>query len=72
MGDQCGLADTANLQQALAFLDISQQKWRDIIEDTMLASVRALTYVHKVQYSSANSQPTMNKVGRQVANARTS
>jgi hypothetical protein len=43
-----GLADMANLQKALSFLDISQQKWRDIIEDSMLASARALAYMHKV------------------------
>ncbi len=42
-----GLADTASL----SYLDISQQKWRDIIEDSVLASVRALTYMHKVRYS---------------------
>ncbi len=28
-----GLADTASLQKALSFLDISQQKWRDIIKE---------------------------------------
>ncbi len=36
-----GLTDTANLQKALSFLDISQQKWRAIVEDSVLASVRA-------------------------------
>jgi hypothetical protein len=44
----CGQADTANLQKALSLLDISQQKWRDIIEDSVLASVRALPYMHRV------------------------
>ena len=66
-----GLTDTASLQQALSFLDISQQKWRDIIEDSVLASVRALAYMHKVRYSSNNRQPTMDKVDQQVANTRT-
>ena len=66
-----GLTDTASLQQALSFLDISQQKWRDIIEDSVLASVRALAYMHKVRYSSNNRQPKMDKVDQQVANTRT-
>ncbi len=57
-----------SLQKALSFLDISQQKWRDIIEDSVLASVRALAYMHKVRYSSNNRQPTMDKVDQQVAN----
>jgi hypothetical protein len=61
-----GLTDTASLQQALSFLDISQQKWRDIIEDSVLASVRALAYMHKVRYSNNNRQPTMDKVDQQV------
>jgi hypothetical protein len=34
-----GLADTANLQMALSSLDIPQQKWRAIVEDSVLASV---------------------------------
>jgi hypothetical protein len=38
----CGLADPANLQMALSFLDILQQKWRAIIEESVQASVRAL------------------------------
>ncbi len=37
-----GLTDTASLQKALSFLDISQQKGRNIIEDSLLASARAL------------------------------
>ncbi len=65
-----GLADTANLQMALSFLDIPQQKWRAIIEDTVQASVRALAYMHKIRYSSTNRQPTMDKVD-QLAIART-
>jgi hypothetical protein len=65
------LTDTASLQKALSFLDIPQQKWRDIIEDSVLASVRALAYMHKVRYSSNNSQPTIDKVDQQVANTRT-
>ncbi len=63
-----GLTDTASLQKALSFLDISQQKLRDIIEDSVLASVRALAYMHKVPHSSNNHHPTMDKVDQQVAN----
>ncbi len=66
----CRLTDTASLQKALSFLDICQQKWRDIIEDSVLASVRALAYTHKVQYSSNNHQPTMEKVDQRVNNTR--
>jgi hypothetical protein len=65
-----GLADTANLQKALSLLDISQQNWRDTIKDSVLASVRALTYMHKEQYSSNNCQPTMDKVDQQALTSR--
>ncbi len=65
-----GLTDTASLQK-VSFLDIPQQKWRDIIDDSVLASVKALAYMHKVQYSSNNRQPTMDKVDQPVANTRT-
>jgi hypothetical protein len=65
-----GLTNTASLQKALSFLDISQQKWRDVIKDSVLASGRALAYMHKVPYSSNNRQPTMDKVDQQVANTR--
>jgi hypothetical protein len=37
----------------------------------VLASVRDLAYMHKLRYSSNNSQPTIDKVGQQVANTRT-
>jgi hypothetical protein len=67
-----GLTDTASLQQALSFLDISQQKWRDIIEDSVLASVRALAYLHRIRYSSSNRNPTPDKLEQQMLNARTS
>ncbi len=33
-----------SLRMALTFLDIPKQKWKDIIEDSVLASVRALAY----------------------------
>jgi hypothetical protein len=68
MGD---LAYMVNLQKVLSFLDIPQQKWRAIIEDSVLASVRALAYMHKIRYYSTNRQSTMDKVDQQVATART-
>jgi hypothetical protein len=45
-----GLAETTNLQKALSFLDIPKQKWRVIIEDSVLSSVRALASgcMHKI------------------------
>jgi hypothetical protein len=43
-----GLADTVHLQTALSFLDIPEQKWKAIIEDSVLASVRALAYMHTI------------------------
>ncbi len=66
-----GVADTANLQMALSFLGIPQQKWRAIIEDSVLASVRALAYMHKLRYPSTNRQPTMGTVDQLAAIAQT-
>jgi hypothetical protein len=56
---------------ALSFLDIPKQKWKAMIEDSVLASVRALTYMHRIRYSSSNSKPTADKVEQQMPNART-
>ena len=66
-----GLADTVHLQTALSFLDIPQQKWAAIIEDSVLASVRALAYMHRIRYSGSNRKPAMDKVDQQMPNART-
>jgi hypothetical protein len=66
-----GLADTAHLQTALSFLDIPKQKWAAIIEDSVLASVRALAYMHRIRYSGSNRKPAMDKVDQQMPNART-
>jgi hypothetical protein len=66
-----GLADTVHLQTALAFLDIPKQKWKAIIEDSVLASVRALAYMHRIRYSSSNCKPTTVKVEQQMPNAKT-
>jgi hypothetical protein len=61
-----GLADTKHLHVAVAFLDIPKPKWKDILvlifEHSVLASVRALVYMHKIQYSSASHQSTMEAV----------
>ena len=48
-----GLANTKHLHAAVAFLDIPRQKWKDMIEDYVLASVRALAYMHKIRYAGA-------------------
>jgi hypothetical protein len=66
-----GLSDTVHLQTALSFLDIPKQKWKAIIGDSVLASVRALAYMHRIQYSSSNCRPTADKVEQQMPNART-
>ncbi len=65
-----GLTDTVHLQTALSFLDVPKQKWKAIIEDTVLASVRALAYMHRIRYSSSNSKPTADKMEHQMPNAR--
>jgi ribonuclease HI len=67
-----GLTDTEHLQTALSFLDIPKQKWKAIIEDSVLASVRALAYLHRIRYSSSNRKPTPDKLEQQMLNARTS
>ncbi len=67
-----GLADTMHLKTALSFLDIPKKEWKAIVEDSVLASVRALAYMHRILYSSSNCKPAMDKVDQQVPNARTS
>ena len=49
------LANTKHLHAALAFLDIPRQKWKDVIdsEDSVLASVRALAYMHTIRNAGA-------------------
>jgi hypothetical protein len=42
-----GQADTVHLQLAFSSLDIPKQKWKAIIEDSVLVSVRALAYTHR-------------------------
>ncbi len=59
-----------HLQTALSFLDIPKKEWKAIIEDSVLASVRALAYMHEIRYSSSNSKPAMDKVVQEVPSAR--
>ena len=54
------LANTKHLHTALTFLDIPRQKWKDVIEDSVLASVRALAYMHKIRYSGAGRWSAMD------------
>ncbi len=44
-----GLADTKHFNVALAFLDIPTPKWKEIIEDSVLESVSAFAYMHKMR-----------------------
>ena len=44
---------------ALAFLDIPRQKWKDVIEDSVLASFRALAYMHMIRYTGAGRRAAM-------------
>jgi hypothetical protein len=48
------LADIVHLQTALSFLGIPKKEWKAIIEDSVLASVRALAYMQRIRYTSSN------------------
>jgi hypothetical protein len=65
-----GLADIVHLQTALSFLGIPKKEWKAIIEDSVLASVRALAYMHRIRNTSSNRKPAMDKVDEQVPSAR--
>ena len=54
-----GLANTKHLHAALAFLDIPGQNWKDVIEDSVLASVRALAYMHTIRYTGNGRRAAM-------------
>ena len=56
-----GFAKVKHLQAALHFLNIPRRKWSAIIEDSVLTSVRALTYLHRIRYSAANSLSTADR-----------
>ncbi len=48
-------ADLKHLHIALEYLAIPKSQWKVIIEDSVLASVRALAYMHKIRYSGAGT-----------------
>ena len=48
-----------HLHATLAFLDIPMQKWKDMIEDSVLALVRALTFMHTIRYAGAGRRAAM-------------
>ena len=54
-----GLANTKHLNAAVAFLDIPRQKWKDMIENSVLPSVRALAYMHTIRYTGAGRRAAM-------------
>ena len=45
-----GFADTKHLHTALEYPAIPKSQWKAMIEDSVLASVRALAYMHKIRY----------------------
>ncbi len=44
-----GFADTKHLHAALEYLAIPKSHWKVMIEDSVLALVRALVYMHKIR-----------------------
>ena len=65
-----GFVDTKHLQAAFAFLDIPKPKWKDMIEASVLASVRALAYMHKIRYSGANRRSAIDRGDLPVVHAK--
>jgi hypothetical protein len=55
-----GFADTKHLHAALEYLAIPESQWKVMIEDSVLVSVRALAYMHKIRYSGADRWSTMD------------
>ena len=45
-----GLIDPLHLESALKFLDVQRKSWKLVVERTVLASVRAFHFLHKVRY----------------------
>ena len=45
-----GLIDPLHLESALKFLDVQRKSWRRAVERTVLASVRAFHFLHKIRY----------------------
>jgi hypothetical protein len=56
-----GFAKVKHLQAALHFLNIPRRKWSAIIADSVLTSVQALAYLHRIRYSAANSLSTADR-----------
>jgi hypothetical protein len=55
-----GFADTKHINTALEYLTMPKSQWEAMIEDSVLASVRALVYMHKIRYSGAGRQSAMD------------
>jgi len=55
-----GFVDTNHLYAALEYLAIPESQWKIMIENSVLASVRALAYMHKIRYSGAGRKSTMD------------
>ena len=45
-----GIIDPLHIESLLKFLDIQRKHWKTVIERTVLASVRALYFLHKVRF----------------------
>ena len=45
-----GLVDAKHIQTTLAVLDIPKENWKEGIENTVLASVRAFSFLHRVRF----------------------
>ena len=43
-----GLIDPLHLESALKFLDVQRKLWKLVVERTVLASVKAFQFLHKV------------------------
>ena len=39
------------MHHALEYLEVPKKSWRPIIEDTVLASISALTFMHRIRFS---------------------
>ena len=48
------------LPRILEYLAIPKSQWKAMIEDSVLASVRALAYMHKIQYPCAGRRSAMD------------
>ncbi len=55
-----GFVDTKHLYAAFEYLAIPESQWKIMIENSVLASVRALAYMHKIRNSGAGRKSTMD------------